>query len=71
MDRLKNFNGKRGINGLEKNPQNINRNGKPPSIRTQIKRLLMEDGEIFIPKKRIIKQNEKGIYIKITTWFIK
>lgn len=26
------FGGKRGINGFDKNPQNINRNGRPRSL---------------------------------------
>lgn len=47
-------------NGFDKNPQNINRNGRPPSIRKQIKELLKKSGEIKIPKEQVVTKHQDG-----------
>ncbi len=47
-------------NGFQKNPQNINRNGQPPSIKRQLKELMKADGVLIIPKEEVISVNEDG-----------
>lgn len=67
-DKLDNFKGKRGINGLAENPQNINKKGRPVSIRNEIKTLLEKDGSTRIPANQVINVNEDGsVDIKIPT----
>jgi len=55
------------------NPQNINRKGRPISIKTELKQILENDGTIFIPEKQIAEREaednkgNKGIKIKVPT----
>lgn len=46
--------------GFDKNPQNINKKGRPPSIRNQIKKLLAESGKIRIPQDQIVTKHQDG-----------
>jgi len=65
---LKNFKGKENTNGLDKNKQNVNREGRPVSIRNQIKDLLENEGNLTIPSSQIIKTNEDGsVVVKVPT----
>lgn len=68
MNKLENFKGKRNTNGLAENPQNINREGRPISIKNQLKEMLNADGSITISKEQIKSINEDGsITIDIPT----
>lgn len=51
---------KAGTNALDKNPQNINRKGRPPSIATQVKEILTEEGRVTIPASQIHNINDDG-----------
>jgi len=54
--------------GFDNFPENINKNGRPISIRNQLKELLNSNGETTIPKEGVIKINEDGsIVIKLPT----
>lgn len=68
MNKLENFKGKRNTNGLAENPQNINRAGRPISIKRQLKEMLNADGSITIIKEQIKSINEDGsVTIEIPT----
>jgi len=63
-------------NGLDKNPQNINKKGRPVSIRNSIIELLEKDGVLFVQNTEIINSNAtrkigdqkvEGIEIKLPT----
>lgn len=56
----KNISGIDNTNGFQKNPQNINRKGRPPSIRKQIRELLGQSGEITIAKEQVITKHRDG-----------
>ncbi len=63
-----NFGDKVNTNGLDKNKDNINREGRPVSIRGQIKGLLENDGNLTIQANQIIKTNEDGsVVVKVPT----
>ena len=65
---IENFGDKVNTNGLDKNKDNINREGRPVSIRGQIKGLLENDGNLTIPTSQIIKTNEDGsVVVKVPT----
>jgi flagellar basal body rod protein FlgF len=49
-----------GTEGFQKHPENINRNGRPISIRNQIREMLQADGSLTIPKRNVISINEDG-----------
>lgn len=54
--------------GFDKRPENINRNGRPISIRKDLKNLLETEGQINIKAKNIIRINKNGsVTIKIPT----
>lgn len=55
-----NFGDKVNTNGLDKNPNNINREGRPVSIRNQLKRLLEQDGKVTVPASQVDKVNDDG-----------
>lgn len=55
-----NFGDKVNTNGLDKNPNNINREGRPVSIRNQLKRLLEQDGKVTVPSSQVDKINDDG-----------
>ncbi len=64
----KNIRGIDNTNGLQFNPQNINRKGAPPSIKNQLKNLLETKGKLKIPKESIISIEKDGsVIIKIPT----
>ncbi len=46
--------------GFDKNPQNINKQGAPISIRNQIREILAMDGKMHIKAENVISQNEDG-----------
>lgn len=53
---------------FDKMPQNINKEGRPPSIRNQLKDLLQSDGSITIPASQVLRVNEDGsILMKVPT----
>ena len=55
-------------NGFDKNKQNINRDGRPVSIRNQIKELLENEGNLTIQTNQIIKTNKDGsVVVKVPT----
>lgn len=57
--------------GFDKNPQNINRKGRPPSIRRQLKEMLESDGKLTFPKKDVIRINKGGsVVVKVPTEFM-
>tara|TARA_R110001599_G_scaffold334255_1_gene550574 strand:+ start:562 stop:966 length:405 start_codon:yes stop_codon:yes gene_type:complete len=63
-----NFGDKVNTNGLDKNKDNINREGRPVSIRGQIKGLLENEGNLTIQASQIIKTNEDGsVVVKVPT----
>ena len=65
---LKNFGGKENTNGLDKNKQNVNREGRPVSIRNKIKDLLENEGKLTIPPSQIVSINEDGsVTVKVPT----
>lgn len=45
---IENFKGKENTNGLDKNPDHINKEGRPPSFKTLYKELINEDSEAVI-----------------------
>jgi len=53
---------------FDKMPQNINKEGRPVSIRNQLKDLLQSEGNITIPANQVIKINEDGsVLMKVPT----
>lgn len=53
---------------FDKMPQNINREGRPVSIRTQLKDLLEAEGHVTMPANQVIKINEDGsVILKLPT----
>lgn len=66
MSKIANFKGRR--NGFETNPQNINKDGRPVSIRTQIKEILKDNGTHTIPADQIKCINDDGsVTIRVPT----
>ncbi len=54
--------------GFDKNPQNINRKGRPLSIKQDLKTILEIDGKFTIDAKNIVSINDDGsVTIKIPT----
>ena len=65
---VENFGDKINTNGLDKNPQNINKKGQPVSIRAQLKDLLEADGNVRIPARQVIKVHDDGsVTLKLPT----
>jgi len=65
---VENFGDKINTNGLDKNPQNINKKGQPVSIRAQLKDLLEADGNVTIPASQVIKVHDDGsVTLKLPT----
>jgi len=55
-------------NGFDKNKNNINKEGRPVSIRNQIKDLLENEGNLTIPTSQIVNINEDGsVTVKVPT----
>ena len=64
----KSIRGVDNTNGFQKNPQNINSKGRPPSIRAQLKDLMQVEGKMTISADDIVKVNEDGsVVVKVTT----
>ncbi len=49
----------RNTAGFDKHPENINRDGQPPSIKRQLKELLAKNGEFAIPEKLLLRTEIK------------
>lgn len=65
-DNIENLGDKANTNGLKENPENINKKGRPISIRKTLRELLEKEGKFFIPKEQIIDYNkEKGVTILV------
>lgn len=60
MSKINNFKGKQNTNGFGSNPNNINRKGRPLSIKKQMQQLLNGNGEITIPSNQVDKVFEDG-----------
>ena len=65
---IENFGDKINSSGLDKNPENINRNGRPVSIKAQLKDLLESDGNLTITANQVVQIKDSGdIIIKVPT----
>ena len=47
-------------NGFDKNPQNINKDGRPPSLKKKILELIQKDGSIKFKKEQVKKIHDDG-----------
>jgi len=56
-----------GTQGLDINPQNINKKGRPVSIKNQLKEILLKDGELPIPITALVRQTETHYIFKLPT----
>lgn len=53
---------------FDKMPENINREGRPVSIRNQLKDLLEAEGNVTMPANQVVKVNEDGsVVLKLPT----
>ena len=50
-----------GTQGLDINPQNINKKGRPVSIKNQLKKILLKDGELPIPIRSLRKTTRNDV----------
>ena len=57
----------RGTAGFDKHPENINKKGRPISIKNQLKELLVKDGELPIPKSAFIRETDTHYFFKLPT----
>ena len=65
---IENFGDKINSSGLDKKPENINRNGRPVSIKTQLKDLLESEGNLTITANQVVQIKDSGdIVIKVPT----
>ena len=54
--------------GFNHRPENINKKGRPPSLKKELRNLLSANGEIEIKAKNVIRINEDGsVTVKIST----
>ena len=54
--------------GFNYRPENINKKGRPSSLKKELRNLLLADGEIEIKAENIIQINDDGsVSIKIST----
>ena len=51
---------KANSNGFSANPQNINREGRPVSIRNQLKDLLEAEGNVTMPANQVVSITMMG-----------
>ena len=49
-----------GTSTFANRPEDINREGRPVSIRNQLKRLLEQDGKVTVPSSQVDKVNDDG-----------
>jgi len=55
-------------NGFAKNKENINKEGRPVSIKTQVKDLLQSEGNLTVPANQVVAINEDGsVVMKVPT----
>jgi hypothetical protein len=66
-NKIANFRGKRGVNGLDKNPQNINRNGRKLGMKAQLLNELNSNGTMKIKKSNIVETKPNGDIVVQTT----
>ena len=65
---IENFGNKINSSGLDKNPENINRNGRPVSIKAQLKDILESEGNLTIQANQVIQIKDNGdVVIKVPT----
>jgi hypothetical protein len=57
----------RGTAGFDKHPENINKKGRPISIKNQLKELLVKDGELPIPKTAFVRETDSHYFFKLPT----
>lgn len=57
---ISNFGNKINTNGFDKNPENINRDGRPISVKADLKRILEGNGQITIKASNVLKCHENG-----------
>ncbi len=67
MGKESHFGDKINTEGFSKNPQNINKNGAPVSIRREVKEILLANGEISIPKKDLVSETTDSYIFKVPT----
>jgi len=51
---IENFGDKRNTNGLDKNPNNINKKGRTPSLKRQLEKIALSDGWLTVDIKDVI-----------------
>ena len=65
---IENFGNKINSSGLDKNPENINRNGRPVSIKAQLKDILESEGNLTIQANQVVQIKDSGdVVIKVPT----
>ena len=64
---IENFGDTRNTKGFDVNKTNINTSGRSPSIKGQIKKLLLKDGEARIRKCNLIRETKEFYIFKIPT----
>lgn len=57
---IDNFGNKINTNGFDKNPENINRNGRPASIKQELRNALNTEGKITIKAKNVLEVHSNG-----------
>ncbi|WP_417237216.1 hypothetical protein [Bizionia paragorgiae] len=57
---IQNFGNKINTNGFDKRPENINQNGRPYSIKTDLKNILETDGTMEVKADQIVKKHKNG-----------
>lgn len=57
----------RNTAGFDKHPENINKKGRPPSIKKQLEKIMLKDGELPIPKNQMVRETDTHFIFKIPT----
>lgn len=57
---IENFGNKINTNGFDKNPENINKDGRPISVREDLKRILSGAGTIKIKARDVVSTDSNG-----------
>ncbi len=57
---IENFGEKANTNGFDRNPENINREGRPASIKKDLKHILEANGEISIKAENVLHIHDNG-----------
>ena len=59
---------KANSNGFANNKENINKEGRPVSIKTQVKDLLESEGNLTVPANQVVTINDDGsVVMKVPT----